>query len=42
MADPNISFEVCKLYNKFKIVVMWNNNFVRMCKVSKILNNKHC
>jgi hypothetical protein len=36
MADPNISSEVYKLYSKFKIVVMWDNDFVYMCKVSKI------
>jgi hypothetical protein len=42
MMDPNTSPEVHKLYNKFEIVVMWDNGFVHLCKVSKILNNKHC
>lgn len=42
MVDPNTSPEVHELYNKFKIVVMWDNDFVHLCKVFKILNNKHC
>jgi hypothetical protein len=42
MLDPYTSPEVCELYSRFKIVVMWDNNFVCLCKVSKILNNKHC
>jgi hypothetical protein len=42
MVDPNLSLEVHEIYSKFEIVVMWDNNFVHLCKVSKILNNKHC
>jgi hypothetical protein len=39
--DPNTSLEVQEFYNKFENVVMWDNNFVNLCKVSNILNNKH-
>lgn len=42
MVDPNTSPKVHKLYNKVKIVVMWDNNFAHLCKLLRILNNKHC
>jgi len=40
VVDPNTSLDVCELYNKFELVVMWDNDFVHPCKVSKILNKK--
>ncbi len=40
--DPNTKDHVWEIYSKFQIIVMWDMDFVRICNLSKILNNKDC
>jgi hypothetical protein len=39
---PNMKLRVQKMYNKFQIIVVWDMDFVKICKLFKILNNKDC
>jgi hypothetical protein len=40
--DPNTTDDVLKKFSTFKIVVVWELDFVKLIKMSKILNNKDC
>jgi len=42
IVDNNMSLVVWELYNTFQIVVMWDIDFMRICKISKLFNNKDC
>jgi hypothetical protein len=41
MEDPNIAQDVLDKFSTFEIVVVWELDFVKICKVSKIFN-KDC
>jgi len=40
--DPNTIQDVLDKFNTFKIVVVWELDFVKIVTMSKILNNKDC
>jgi hypothetical protein len=40
--DPNTRDRVKEIYSKFQIIVVWDINFMWICSLSKILNNKDC
>jgi len=42
IGDNNTTHHVWKYYIKFQIVIVWDTNFVKICNLSKVLNNKDC
>jgi hypothetical protein len=40
--DPNPRPWVQEIYSNFQIIIIWDTNFMKICKLSKILNNKDC
>jgi hypothetical protein len=42
VGDTNTTQHVWIFYNKFQIIIVWDTNFVKICNLSKILNNKDC
>jgi hypothetical protein len=39
--DPNITQDVLDKFSTFEIVVIWELDFVKICKMSKILNKDY-
>ncbi len=42
MEDPNIAHDVMDKFSTFKIIVVFELDFVKIVKMSKFLNNKAC
>ncbi len=40
MEDPNTTHDVLDKFNTYKIVVVWELDFVKIIRMSKILDNK--
>jgi hypothetical protein len=42
MEDPNIAQDILEKFNTFKIIMVWELDFVKIMRMSKKLNNKDC
>ncbi len=42
MGDPNIARDVLDKFSTFKIIIVWELDFVKIIRMSKNLNHKDC
>jgi hypothetical protein len=40
VGNTNTTHHVQMFYHKFQIIIVWDINFVKICNLSKVLNNK--
>ncbi len=42
MEDPNITHDILNKFSTFEIIVVWELDFEKIVRMSKILNNMDC